>query len=335
MCYMVTGVAGFIGYHVADRLLSGGAEVVGVDSLNAYYDPALKQARLARLLGRPGFRFQQLDLAESDPTLALFAAERPSVVIHLAAQPGARHSLNHPHAHAQSNLVATLNVLEGCRHHGSTHLVYASSSSVYGAGTHTPFKVSASVDHPLSPYAATKRACELMAHSYSHLYRLPTTGLRFFTVYGPWGRPDMAYFLFTRAVLQGEPLDVFNDGAMTRDFTFVDDVVEVILRIAGCPAAPDPAWDSAAPTPDSSGAPYRIYNIGSSRPVKLLDMIAAVEQATGKTARKRFLPLQPGDVVETWADMDDLVRDFGYRPGTSIEEGMRRFVEWYREYYKT
>ncbi len=334
MRYLVTGAAGFIGYHVADKLLATGADVVGVDNLNAYYDPALKQARLARLEGRPGFRFQRLDLAETEPTLALFAAERPEVVIHLAAQPGVRYSLTHPHAYAQSNLVATLNVLEGCRHHGATHLVYASSSSVYGANTRMPFKVSDSVDHPVSLYAATKKACELMAHTYSHLYGLPSTGLRFFTVYGPWGRPDMAYFLFTRAVLQGEPIDVFNDGAMARDFTYVDDVVEGILRIAERPAAPDPAWDPDAPNPGTSNAPYRVYNIGNNRPVKLLDMIAAVEKATGKTAEKRFLPMQPGDVVETWADVDDLVRDFGYRPETTVEEGIRRFVQWYREYYK-
>jgi UDP-glucuronate 4-epimerase len=305
-----------------------------VDNLNTYYDPALKQARLGRLEGRPGFRFQRLDLAETEPTLALFAAERPAVVIHLAAQAGVRYSLTHPHVYAHSNVVATLNVLEGCRHHGVAHLVYASSSSVYGANTRMPFKVSDSVDHPVSLYAATKKATELMAHTYSHLFRIPTTGLRFFTVYGPWGRPDMAMFLFTSAVLEGKPIDVFNHGDMSRDFTYVDDVVEGVLRIAACPPAPDSAWDPDAPNPGSSNAPYRVYNIGNNRPVKLLDMIAAVEQATGKQAEKRLLPMQPGDVVETWADVDDLVRDFGYRPDTPIEEGVRRFVEWYREYYR-
>lgn len=332
--YLVTGAAGFVGYHVAERLLSQGKEVLGIDNVNGYYDVGLKRARLERLAPHEKFRFLEADLAGRDVVAAAFADYRPEVVVHLAAQAGVRYSLQNPHAYVDSNLVGFVNILEGCRHNGVQHLVYASSSSVYGANTTIPFSVSHNVDHPVSLYAATKKSNELMAHTYSHLYRLPTTGLRFFTVYGPWGRPDMAYFLFTKAILAGRPIDVFNNGNMRRDFTYIDDVVEGVLRTAEHVATPDPAWNSADPDPGTSSAPYRVYNIGNNQPVELLRMIQILERALGVEAVKNFLPMQPGDVLETYANVDDLVRDVGFRPSTSLEVGLGRFVEWYRAYYR-
>jgi UDP-glucuronate 4-epimerase len=333
MKILVTGAAGFIGFHTAQRLLAQGQEVVGLDSLNAYYDVALKQARLARLTAHPGFSFVKRDLADSEAMTELFARERFARVIHLGAQAGVRYSLTDPQAYAQSNLVGTLNVLEGCRHNKVEHLVYASTSSVYGANTLMPYSEHHSADHPLSLYAATKRANELMAHSYAALFGLPTTGLRFFTVYGPWGRPDMALFQFTQKILAGEPIDVFNGGQHRRDFTYVDDIVEGIVRISGHVACPDPAWDGAHPDPAASRVPYRIYNIGNSRPVPLLRYIEVLEECLGRKAQKRFLPLQAGDVPETWADTQDLQDAVGYRPETPVEVGVQRFVQWYREYH--
>lgn len=334
MKILLTGVAGFIGYHVAERLLARGDEVVGLDNLNAYYDVRLKEARLARLTGRPGFRFHRLDLADRAGLEELFAQTRPQRVVHLAAQAGVRYSLTNPHAYVESNLVGFLHVLEGCRQHGVEHLVYASSSSVYGANTRMPFSVHHNVDHPLSLYAASKKANELMAHTYSHLYGLPTTGLRFFTVYGPWGRPDMALFLFTKAILEGRPIDVFNEGRMRRDFTYIDDIVEGVVRVTDRVPAGNPAWSGDAPDPGTSRAPYRIYNIGNHAPVELLHLIGLLEAALGRKAEKRLLPLQPGDVPATYADVDDLVRDVGFQPATPIEEGVRRFVAWYRDFYR-
>jgi len=332
--FLVTGTAGFIGYHLAERLLARGDEVLGVDNVNDYYDVTLKRARLARLEGRDGYRFAEVDLADRPALDALFAGFAPQVVVNLAAQAGVRYSLVNPHAYVSSNLVGFMNVLEGCRHHGVEHLVYASSSSVYGANTTTPFSVHDNVDHPLSLYAATKKANELMAHTYSHLYGLPTTGLRFFTVYGPWGRPDMALFLFTKAILEGRPIDVFNHGDMRRDFTYVDDIVEGVVRTADRPAAPDPAWSGAAPDPGTSSAPFRVYNIGNNQPVELMRMIEILEAALGRKAEKNLLPMQPGDVPATYADVDDLERDVGFRPSTPLDVGIGRFVEWYREYYQ-
>lgn len=334
MNILLTGVAGFIGYHVAERLLARGDQVVGLDNLNAYYDVRLKEARLARLTGRPGFSFHRLDLADRAGMERLFAEVRPQRVIHLAAQAGVRYSLTHPHAYVESNLVGFLHVLEGCRRQGVEHLVYASSSSVYGANTRMPFSVHDNVDHPLSLYAASKKANELMAHTYSHLYGLPTTGLRFFTVYGPWGRPDMALFLFTRAILEGRPIEVFNQGRMRRDFTYIDDIVEGVVRVTDRVPAGNPDWSGDAPDPGTSRAPYRIYNIGNHHPVELLDLIAVLETALGRRAEKRLLPMQPGDVPATYADVDDLRRDAGFQPSTPIEEGVRRFVAWYREFYR-
>jgi len=333
MRLIVTGVAGFIGYHVAERLIVRGDHVIGLDSVNDYYDVRLKEARLARLTGRAGFEFHRLNLADRDGLERLFASTRPQRVIHLAAQAGVRYSLTNPRAYIDSNLVGFTNILEGCRHNGIEHLVYASSSSVYGANTRMPFSVHQNVDHPLSLYAATKKANELMAHTYSHLYGLPTTGLRFFTVYGPWGRPDMAYFLFAKAILDGRPIDVFNEGRMRRDFTYIDDIVEGVVRVADRVAAPNPAWSGDAPDPGTSAAPYRLYNIGNNNPVELLRLIELLEQALGRAAQKRMLPMQPGDVPATYADVDDLMRDVGFRPATSIEEGVRRFVAWYRSFY--
>jgi UDP-glucuronate 4-epimerase len=330
---LVTGAAGFIGYHVADRLLAAGMPVVGLDNLNDYYDPTLKAARLARLEGRPGFRFVKLDLADRQGIAELFAAERFDRVIHLAAQAGVRYSLTNPHAYADSNLVGFLNILEGCRHTEVAHLTYASSSSVYGANATMPFSIHDNVDHPLSLYAATKKANELMAHTYSHLYGLPTTGLRFFTVYGPWGRPDMAMFLFTKAILAGRPIDVFNHGQMRRDFTYIDDIVEGVLRVSERTAMPNAAWRGETPDPGTSRAPYRIYNIGNNQPVELMDVIATIERELGRTAVKNMLPMQPGDVPATYADIDDLARDVGFRPATPIAEGIRRFIAWYRAFY--
>jgi UDP-glucuronate 4-epimerase len=333
MRFLVTGAAGFIGYHAAKALLDRGEEVVGLDDLNAYYDVTLKEARLARLQGRNGFSFHKLDLADRAGMERLFAETQPQRVIHLAAQAGVRYAMQDPHAYIDSNIVGTLHVLEGCRHNGIEHLVFASSSSVYGANTSLPFSVHQNVDHPLSLYAASKKANELMAHTYAHLYRLPVTGLRFFTVYGPWGRPDMALFVFTRKILAGEPIDVFNHGRHARDFTYIDDVVEGVLRTADRIAAPDPDWSSDRPDPASSNAPYRLYNIGNNNPVELMHFIACIEKALGKEAKKNFLPLQPGDVPKTFADVDALVADVGFKPATPIEEGIARFIEWYRSYY--
>ena len=333
MKVLVTGAAGFIGSHTAQRLLARDYEVVGLDNLNEYYDVTLKQARLARLTAHPRFRFVRLDLADTEAVAALFARERFPRVVHLAAQAGVRYSLQDPHAYVRSTISGTLNVLEGCRHHGVAHLVYASTSSVYGANTNMPFSVHNGADHPLSLYAASKRANELMAHSYSALFALPTTGLRFFTVYGPWGRPDMALFLFTRNILEGRPIDVFNHGHHQRDFTYIDDIAEGVVRALERIAQPDPGWNSRAPDPASSSAPFRLYNIGNNRPVQLLRYIEVIEECLGRKAQKNLLPLQPGDVPETCADIEDLVRDVGYRPATPIEVGVRSFVDWFCEYY--
>jgi UDP-glucuronate 4-epimerase len=331
---LVTGAAGFIGFHVARALLDTGSAVLGVDNLNAYYDPKLKEARIGQLTGRPGFSFRRLDLADRAETASLFAAARPKRVIHLAAQAGVRHSLADPHAYIDANIVGFLNVLEGCRHNGAEHLTYASSSSVYGADTAMPFSVHQGVDHPLSLYGASKRANELMAHSYSHLFALPTTGLRFFTVYGPWGRPDMAMFIFAKAILEGRSLPVFNDGRMRRDFTYIDDVVDAVVRISNRAASPDPQWDGARPDPASSRAPFKIYNVGNSEPVEVMRVIAALERLLGRKAILEMLPMQPGDVPATFADVEDLARDAGFLPATPIENGIERFVAWYRDYYK-
>lgn len=330
---LVTGAAGFIGYHTSERLLARGDEVVGLDNVNDYYDPTLKEARLARLIGTPGFRFVRLDLGDRVGMERLFATERFDKVINLAAQAGVRYSLTNPHAYIDSNLVGFLHILEGCRHHGVQHLTYASSSSVYGANTAMPFSVHQNVDHPLSLYAATKKANELMAHTYSHLYGLPTTGLRFFTVYGPWGRPDMALFLFTKAILEGRPIDVFNHGQMRRDFTYIDDIVEGVIRTNDHTAPRNADWDSDCPDPATSKAPYRIYNIGNNNPVELMHLIGTLEQALGRTAEKNMLPMQMGDVPATYADVEALEQDVGFAPKTSIETGVQRFVEWYRAYY--
>ena len=329
---LVTGAAGFIGYHVARRLAEQGRAVIGVDNLNAYYDPALKRARLAQLKPLPSFRFEQIDLADRAATAALFATHRFAEVVHLAAQPGVRHSLVDPHAYADANVTGFLNVLEGCRHNGCRHLLYASSSSVYGGNTKVPFSTADNVDHPISLYAATKKANELMAHAYAHLFRLPMTGLRFFTVYGPWGRPDMALWLFTEAILKGRPIRLFNHGRMRRDFTYIDDVTEAVVRLIDRPAAPDPAWSGEAPNPATSSAPWRVYNIGNHTPVEVTEVVALIEQALGQKAERELLPMQPGDVAETCADVADLEAAVGFRPSTPIAEGVRRFVDWYRGY---
>jgi UDP-glucuronate 4-epimerase len=331
---LVTGAAGFIGFHVARALLDAGSGVIGIDSISPYYDPKLKEARLGELAGRRGFSFERLDLADRDKTAALFAASRPKRVIHLAAQAGVRHSLIDPHAYLNANMTAFLNVLEGCRHNGVGHLIYASSSSVYGANTAMPFSVHHGADHPVSLYGASKRANELMAHCYSHLFVLPTTGLRFFTVYGPWGRPDMAMFIFTKAILEGRPIPLFNEGRMRRDFTYIDDVVEGVIRVSNRIAAPDAQWDGAQPDPASSKAPYKLYNIGNSQPVEVMHIISTLEKLLERKAILEMLPLQPGDVPATYADVDDLTRDVGVHPATPIEEGIRRFVAWYRAYYR-
>ncbi|MBL8436782.1 MAG: NAD-dependent epimerase [Zoogloeaceae bacterium] len=333
MKVLVTGAAGFIGMHASERLLARGDEVVGLDNLNDYYDVRLKEDRLARLTPRSGFKFVKLDVADRPGMEALFAEEKFDRVIHLAAQAGVRYSLVNPHAYVESNLVGFINILEGCRHNRVGHLVYASSSSVYGGNTTMPFSEHHSVDHPVSIYAATKKANELMAHTYSHLYRLPTTGLRFFTVYGPWGRPDMALFLFTKAMLEGRPIDVFNHGRMQRDFTYVDDIVEGVIRVLDRAAEADPAYDPAGADPARSNAPYRVFNIGNQGPVELMAFIEAIEKALGRTAEKNLLPLQPGDVPATYADVTELAEWTGFHPGTPIETGVARFVEWYRQYY--
>ena len=330
---LVTGAAGFIGFHVADRLLERGDEVVGLDSVTDYYDVRLKQARLDQLLRHAGFAFKQIDLADRSAMESLFRENQFKTVIHLAAQAGVRYSLTNPYAYGDSNLSGFLHVLEGCRQSRVGHLVYASSSSVYGGNTQMPFSVHHNVDHPLSLYAATKKANELMAHSYSWLYSLPTTGLRFFTVYGPWGRPDMALFLFTKAILTGEPIQIFNEGRMQRDFTFIDDIVEGVIRTADRTAAPDENWTGDHPDPAASLAPYRIYNIGNNQPVELLHLIDTLERCLGQTAKRVMLPMQPGDVPATYADVDDLVRDVGFQPSTPIETGIERFVDWYRDFY--
>lgn len=332
--YLVTGAAGFIGYHTAAHLLARGDEVIGLDNLNDYYDVSLKHARLAQFKGKPSWSFVQLDLADREGMERCFAERKPEVVIHLAAQAGVRYSVTHPHVYVQSNVVGFLHVLEGSRHHGVRHLTYASTSSVYGANTTMPFSVHQNVDHPLTLYAASKKSNELMAHTYSHLYGLPTTGLRFFTVYGPWGRPDMALFLFTKAILEGRPIDVYNHGRMQRDFTYVADIVEGVVRAADRTARPNPAWQGSAPDPATSSAPYQLYNIGNSQPVELMRYIEVLEKELGRKAEKNMLPLQQGDVPATWADVEDLARDVGYRPATPVEVGVKRFVEWYREYYK-
>jgi UDP-glucuronate 4-epimerase len=330
---LVTGAAGFIGFHTAQALLARGHEVVGVDNLNTYYDPALKAARLAMLEGREGFRFEKIDIADRDAMGGLFARGRFQRVVHLAAQAGVRYSIQNPEVYVHSNVTGFLNVIEGCRHHAVEHLVYASTSSVYGANTQMPFTEAQNVDHPLSLYAATKKANELMAHSYSSLYGLPTTGLRFFTVYGPWGRPDMALFLFTRKILAGESIDVFHGGRHQRDFTYIDDIVKGVVAAVDHVAQADPRWDSGAPEPSSSSAPYKIYNIGNQRPVSLLRFIEVLEGCLGRQAKKNMLPMQLGDVPDTYADVAALARDVGYQPSTDLEEGVRHFVDWYRGYY--
>ncbi len=334
MRILVTGAAGFIGYHVSTRLLDRGDEVIGVDNLNDYYDPTLKEGRLARLEGREGLRFYRNDIADAEGIRRLFATELPERVVNLAAQAGVRYSLINPQAYIDANIQGFLNILEGCRHNGVEHLVFASSSSVYGANTAQPFSEHHNVDHPVSLYAATKKANELMAHTYASLFKLPVTGLRFFTVYGPWGRPDMALFLFTRGILAGEPIPVFNRGNMIRDFTYVDDIVEGVVRVVDDIAAPDPEWNGADPDPARSYAPYRIFNIGNNRPVPLLDYIGALETCLGRKAKMELLPMQPGDVPSTMADVTELEQAVGFRPTTTIQEGIARFVEWYKDYYK-
>jgi UDP-glucuronate 4-epimerase len=333
MKILLTGAAGFIGMTTALRLLARGDQVIGLDNLNDYYEVQLKHDRLARLTAHQNFRFVKLDVADRPGTEQLFAAERFDRVIHLAAQAGVRYSLQNPHAYIDSNVVGFMNILEGCRHGGVQHLVYASSSSVYGGNTRMPFSEHDSVDHPVSLYAATKKANELMAHTYSHLYRLPTTGLRFFTVYGPWGRPDMALFLFTKAILQGRPIDVFNHGKMQRDFTYVDDIAEGVVRVLDRVATPDPAYRAELPDPGTSNAPFRVFNIGNHRPVPLLDFIACIEDALGRSAVKNLLPLQAGDVPATYADVDALQEWVGFLPATEVRTGVGRFVAWYRDYY--
>jgi UDP-glucuronate 4-epimerase len=330
---LVTGAAGFIGFHVAARLLERGEQVIGLDSLNAYYDPALKRARLAHFDGHPGFTFVQADVAQRDTLADVFEKYKPRRVVHLAAQAGVRYSVTNPHTVIDSNIVGFGNMLEGCRHSDVEHLVYASSSSVYGANTSLPFSIHQNVDHPLSLYAATKKANELMAHTYSSLFGLPTTGLRFFTVYGPWGRPDMALFLFTKKILAGEPIDVFNHGRHTRSFTFIRDVVEGIVRVLDRVPEPDSTWSGADPDPATSRAPYRVYNIGSDRRTELMRYVQLIEENLGKKAILNLLPLQPGDVPDTCADIQDLARDVGYSPSTPVEEGIEEFIAWYRRYY--
>jgi UDP-glucuronate 4-epimerase len=329
---LVTGAAGFIGFHVARRLCEDGRALVGVDNLNAYYDPKLKQARLGQLAAFPRFRFEKLDLADRAAATALFAAHRFPAVIHLAAQAGVRHSLVDPYAYADANLTGFLNLLEGCRHNGCRHLVYASSSSVYGGNTRLPFRVGDNVDHPLSLYGATKRANELMAHAYAHLFALPATGLRFFTVYGPWGRPDMAMWLFTAAIAEGRPIRLFNHGQMRRDFTYIDDAVEAVVRLIERPPMENRKWSGEAPDPATSRAPWRVYNIGNDRPVEVTQVVSLIEHALGKEAVRELAPMQPGDLPETRADVADLAAAVGFAPKTPIEEGVGRFVSWYRDY---
>jgi UDP-glucuronate 4-epimerase len=331
---LVTGAAGFIGFHLSQRLLNDGHRVIGIDNLNDYYAVTLKQDRLAQLKAQPNFTFDQLDLADRAGMEQLFDQAQFDVVVNLGAQAGVRYSLQNPRAYIDSNINGFSNILEGCRQHQVKHLVYASSSSVYGANTKMPFSVHDNVDHPVSLYAATKKSNELMAHTYSHLYQIPTTGLRFFTVYGPWGRPDMAPILFTKAILAGKPIDVFNHGKMRRDFTYIDDIVEGIARVMQKIPQPNPLWTGDRPDPSSSKAPYKIYNIGNSQPVELLNFIETIESCLGKKAQKNFLPMQPGDVVATYADVDDLMRDVGFKPQTSLQTGISQFIEWYLNYYQ-
>jgi UDP-glucuronate 4-epimerase len=348
---LITGVAGFIGFHLSKRLLDEGSRVVGIDNLNTYYDVNLKKARLTILKKYDNFTFHKLDISNRRAMEKLFSglhksenstlasADSPitapfDTVIHLAAQAGVRYSITNPYAYIDSNIVGFINILEGCRHHKVKHLVYASSSSVYGANTKMPFSIHHNIDHPVSLYAATKKANELMAHTYSSLYKIPTTGLRFFTVYGPWGRPDMALFLFTRAILDGKPIDVFNYGKMQRDFTYIDDIIEGVVRVTKKVPKPNPSWSGNAPDPGTSYAPYKVYNIGNNNPVELMTFIETIEKCLGKKAKKKFLPLQAGDVPATYADVDDLMNDVGFKPATPIEEGIKKFVEWYREYYQ-
>ncbi|MBN1958132.1 MAG: NAD-dependent epimerase [Desulfuromonadales bacterium] len=333
MKVLVTGAAGFIGFHLSKYLLERGDDVVGLDNLNDYYDVSLKQARLQQLEAQSGFRFVKLDLADRQGIADLFKAEKFDKVVNLAAQAGVRYSLINPYAYIDSNIQGFINILEGCRHNNVQHLVYASSSSVYGANTAMPFSVHDNVDHPVSLYAASKKSNELMAHTYSHLYGLPTTGLRFFTVYGPWGRPDMAMFLFTKAILAGESIDVFNYGKMMRDFTYIDDIIEGVVRTLDHTAVPNSDWSGDHPDPGTGAAPYRLYNIGNNNPVELMHLIDVLEKTLGKTAEKNMLPIQPGDVPATYADVEALVADVGFKPATSIEEGVRKFVDWYRGFY--
>ena len=333
MRVLVTGAAGFIGSFTAERLARRGDTVVGVDNLNDYYDVRLKRARLGRLEALRDFRFERVDIADRERWNEMFRRHRPDRVVHLAAQAGVRHSIEDPHAYVDANVVGFLNVLESAREAGIDHLVYASTSAVYGANTRMPFATADPVDHPVSMYAATKKANELMAHAYSHLHGVPTTGLRFFTVYGPWGRPDMALFAFTRKILAGEAIDVFNHGEHRRDFTYIDDIVEGVVRVLDKPPEPDTAWSPQHPDASSSSAPYRLYNIGNGQPVELLRFIEVIENVLGRSARRNLLPMQPGDVAATFADVEPLVRDFGYRPQTTIETGIARFVDWYRDYY--
>lgn len=333
MTILVTGSAGFIGFHLTKRLLAEGHDVLGIDNMSDYYDVSLKKSRIRVLQAEPGFCFERINLADSASMRHLFLEQQPEVVVNLAAQPGVRYSVEQPEAYVESNLVGFANVLECCRHSRVKHLVYASSSSVYGGNTKMPFAVQDNVDHPLNLYAATKKANELLAHSYSHLFGLPTTGLRFFTVYGPWGRPDMAIYLFTKAILEGRPIDVFNQGNMQRDFTYIDDVVEAITRVMAIPPKTNPDWSSSESDPSSSSAPYRIYNVGNHQPEPLLRLIEILEQNLGKKAIKNFLPLQPGDLPATYADIQDLLKDTGFQASTPLEEGVKRFVSWYRSYY--
>jgi len=330
---LVTGAAGFIGFHLSQRLLAKGDEVVGLDNLNDYYDVSLKKDRLAQLQGKPGFSFHQLDLTNCEGMTQLFAEHNFDVVVNLAAQAGVRYSLENPHAYINSNIVGFINILEGCRHSQVKHLVFASSSSVYGANTKIPFSVHDNVDHPISLYAATKKANELMAHTYSHLYGIPTTGLRFFSVYGPWGRPDMALFIFTKAILSGQPIDVFNQGKMRRDFTYIDDIVVGILKVIDKIPTPNPGWSGNTPDPATSYVPYKLYNIGNNQPMELMYFIEVLESCLGIKAQKNMLPMQPGDVPINYADIDDIMADVGFKPNTSIEEGIKKFVDWYRSYY--
>ena len=331
---LVTGAAGFIGYHVARRLLENGQAVVGLDNMNAYYDPKLKDARLAELAKLAGFQFAKLDLADRAGMAKLFAEHKFDHVVHLAAQAGVRHSLVDPYAYADANLIGFVNILEGCRYNGCRHLLYASSSSVYGSNTHVPFSVHDNVDHPLSLYGASKKANELMAHAYSHLFALPATGLRFFTVYGPWGRPDMAMWIFAKAIMTGKPIKLFNHGNMRRDFTYIDDVVEAIVRLIDSAPAGNPNWSGENPDPGSSTASWRVYNIGNNNPIELVEVVRLLEEIIGKKAKRELQPMQPGDVPATYADVDDLMREVGFKPATSIKDGIERFIKWYRDYHR-